>query len=1231
MTKSTNSLISYRYTLHNKSLTNFYILDISRESSRTMDIKKEMLETWRKEIDFFVETDDSKGIMHVLKHNQIILIRGGPGSGKTLTAFFIAFKLEMEDNYMVFPSHKPKDIIKFTAEDGRTIFIFDDLFGRFALNRKSFEKWDDNENRFSINSMLKKYPKLKLIITCRSQITTNSILKGFEHIGFCYQMNLSVHDKKMIAQQYCKNIPNDLFDERLYANLPFFPLLCKKLHELSDDNIEGCNLETITTEIVFKEVIELKKNGPLAFLTLGLLIVNNNAVLKEMFKIKGKLTEQILPSLMREYKYDFYPSANDILETLYELKGSYLIENDIAFIAISNTMYNCILCNVGKYFCSTILTFAEDSLIKGRIILQSLKSADHLRSVPVPGHLEYSYFDRIVAMLRKGNIKDALSNLQSNDADYRLKLMKYCKKYAIDLNGFTETEDGCSTLHVCAQFGYMDIANFILQTDNGLLDKTNGSGKIPLQVACAYGFCDMVNFLLEYNSNKAIIDVNALLLLHICCMHGHKELAEIFIRKGADINLCSSKHGTPIFVAVSNNRLEVIHVLLSYGADINKGTDSGATPLHAACQNKQIDSVLFLLQHNTAVDINKADNNGCTPLYIACQNGYYDIADTLIINEREKIAVNKADANGLAPIHVAVSGGHLRLTELLLHQNAFVDKISKKGFTPLYFACQTGNIDIVKLLLRRRADINGRSEICSRTPLFSAYEKKHYYIVNHLIKRVSALRTTKYMFLFTACSMEDIETVEYLLQNKKLSIDINYIKFGETVLYIASKKGNAKLVELLLQYNPDINFLSKTGWTALCFSCKNGDKNSVESLIKHKASVNLATRSHLTPLFLSCLHGHIDIIDLLIHHHAYLDEGDRNGWTPLQISCYIGKVGIVDKLLKGKVKMERKSHLKINRQKSVRKKKVQNYYKIKQTPLCIACWQCNDASIQIIMDAGADINQGGTSDCFNSTLDTCDRYVKSRLGYYQISSKETFEETTKLNPLQIACYKNNTDIIRLLLMNNAAVNISRPKSIMTKDVYKHSQYSDKMHKSVVTSPKVTPLNIAIQKGQIIIIRKLIEHGANINIPSLTGCTPMHLAIEYDKTKCFEIVNLLLERKYNCEINHYMHGVGTPLYLACSKNEPKIVEMLIKQKAEVNQVGDGGQTALQIACAQGSEDIVKMLLEHGAELHSEGQQGPSPLEIATPTNFPVIYSILKSYNVAVKTRTDFGIFHSKKKM
>lgn len=201
------------------------------------------------------------------------------------------------------------------------------------------------------------------------------------------------------------------------------------------------------------------------------------------------------------------------------------------------------------------------------------------------------------------------------------------------------------------------------------------------------------------------------------------------------------------------------------------------------------------------------------------------------------------------------------------------------------------------------------------------------------------------------------------------------------------------------------------------------------------------------------------------------------------------------------------------------------------------------------MDAGADINQGGTSDCFNSTLDACDRYVKSRLGYYHISSKETFEETTKLNPLQIACYKNHTDIIKLLLMNNAAVNISRPKSIMTKDVLKHSQYSDKMHKSVVTSPPVTPLNIAIQKGQIIIIRKLIEHGANINIPSLTGCTPMHLAIEYDKTKCFEIVNLLLERKYNCEINYYMHGVGTPLYLACSKNEPKIVEMLIKKKSK----------------------------------------------------------------------------------
>ncbi|VDI79338.1 Hypothetical predicted protein [Mytilus galloprovincialis] len=158
-----------------------------------------------------------------------------------------------------------------------------------------------------------------------------------------------------------------------------------------------------------------------------------------------------------------------------------------------------------------------------------------------------------------------------------------------------------------------------------------------------------------------------------------------------------------------------------------------------------------------------------------------------------------------------------------------------------------------------------------------------------------------------------------------------------------------------------------------------------------------------------------------------------------------------------------------------------------------------------------------------------------------------------------------------------------------------------------TSPPVTPLNIAIQTGQILIIKKIIEHGANINLPTLTGCTPLHLAISNDKTYSFEIVKILLNQEYNCEVNHYMQGVGTPLCLACSKTETKIVKILIQENAKVNQVGDGGKTALQIACAQGSEEIVKVLLENGAELHSEDQQGLSPLEIATSSNFPAIYS------------------------
>ena len=64
--------------------------------------------------------------------------------------------------------------------------------------------------------------------------------------------------------------------------------------------------------------------------------------------------------------------------------------------------------------------------------------------------------------------------------------------------------------------------------------------------------------------------------------YGHKEIAELLIAEGADVNRKCEDFKTPLHISVEGGRKEIIELLISDGADVNAVDMRGRTPLDAA-------------------------------------------------------------------------------------------------------------------------------------------------------------------------------------------------------------------------------------------------------------------------------------------------------------------------------------------------------------------------------------------------------------------------------------------------------------------------------------------------------------------------------------------------------------------------------------------------------------------------------------------------------------------------
>jgi cytohesin len=486
----------------------------------------------------------------------------------------------------------------------------------------------------------------------------------------------------------------------------------------------------------------------------------------------------------------------------------------------------------------------------------------------------------------------------------------------------------------------------------------------------------------------------------------------------------------------------------------------------------------------------------------------------------------------------AVQSGSLDQVNMLLDGDTDPDERGCEGMTPLMVAAIGGHADIAATLLDRGAEIDAVDQSC-HTALVHSIIQGNGNVTDLLLERGADPALENWLAFYFAVQYGNIPLVQRLLN---MGANPNLQEEDDpTPLMEAVGRGNLEMVQVLLKAGADPQATAEEGMTALDLAVQN----------RHKEIVKLL-ENRVVPskrLLMAAVQARdVRMVEKLIAQGVPVNFCDEeHSYTPLSWAAENGSARIARRLIEAGADVDARDWM-------------------NQTPLWSAVTYDRVRVVRVLIEAGAKVDV---------TDDSGDTLLQNAIWSESFRSIEVLIEAGA-DPnlvaegapaaLHWAVAKGMGALVNQLLAAGADLNVSLPGG-------RDTGFFEGL------APGATPLMIAARNGNLELVDRLLEAGADWTRKDATGDTAVDVASSAGRTevlKRLEAVGAKVDYR-----SRRLHSAA--LLESVQQQDLDGVRRAIEGGARTDlEQKRTGRTSLMLACLDGNAEIVKLLLDAGAD-------------------------------------------------